>query len=689
MNLKSCLKILTIIIISNIPFSLEIKENSKNILLSDNVFITSHGVVFQNLGKVNIVTASHNLVISIDNNEIITSMDNLREIMNQILNLVKMQEHHYFNTYFITLLSNVINETNTKFNKFKGYFDTFNEKITFPTNINNNDNSKPIDTYSSEDNDNINTHVNNKYNHKIDLHNELDKIIQKIDNYDDDDDDDDEKRKDVNFIDAYISKVNIATLKMSKISKAIYSANVTARALYLHYTNNSHTLYNMTRENALINSINFLEISLINFNEEIDQLLYKLDSILTTRKTSVSIITPKYFIKVLQELQNRVKLLYPPTENFISEYYSISKSFVKKKDNKLYFIIEIPIKSDYEYNLYKLHFIWVPIYNLNGWARKFSYENKKYLAISDNHGEYILLDDLEDSMSIIYIPSKEVKKTESTYIQDDCLLSLLNEKSIIENEKNCVFIYEFNRDSEFIRIENFWIGSILTDNIHINKLCNQVLKVQKKRTSMNINRSIIKIPISHNCSYISDNFVIPKFESIYNFNDNKYNSKNIEILLNPINVTLPQSIKSLFLYKKTRYISTDDINMFSAYLEQNFPINSYINFGLFIIIFIYIVILSIFFLIYLKCWDQKLMKRQNQELIIEQMPNESSNLIQQPYMTTSSSSQPPLSPPPPPPLQSQFHNSNTIKFGFSSNNNKEKSSNPEIVYDEYNYISMK
>ena len=144
---------------------------------------------------------------------------------------------------------------------------------------------------------------------------------------------------------------------MSDIDKAVYGANLTLIALTLHVNDNSSYLYNVSSEIVLAQSINFCELALRDFNEEIKQLLCKLDSILATSKTSVLVITPETFKKVLVNLQNYVTLIYPPTEDYILEYYTISKTIVKKKDNKLYSIIQIPIKSNYEYNLYKLHFL--------------------------------------------------------------------------------------------------------------------------------------------------------------------------------------------------------------------------------------------------------------------------------------------------------------------------------------------
>ena len=191
-------------------------------------------------------------------------------------------------------------------------------------------------------------------------------------------------------------------------------------------------------------SLTFFEFSLKDIKEEVEEILYKLDSISMTSKTSILIISPQKFKNVLTNIQDKIELIYPPTDQYIPQYYDISKTYVFKKDNKLYFIIEIPIKSPYEYDLYKLHYLWLPIQNYVGWSRKI--DNKEnFFAISHDRTKYILLEYIDYCIylnpSIICTPHQEIQKTNINKM--NCIISLFNE-NITNN--NCVFLYERNRN---------------------------------------------------------------------------------------------------------------------------------------------------------------------------------------------------------------------------------------------------
>ena len=265
------------------------------LLLSENVNIARYGVIFENMGKINLVTASHNLVITFDSNNILESANKILEFMQDSINLIQKQEKHVLNVHCIYILKNIINQFESKFKIFKKYITTFDEEI----NRNNIDNSniKNNDNDINNDNDKTtNIYLSQKFND----------LIDKVD-----------KLNVTNFIDKYISKISITQRNMSKINKAIYRANITYRALLSHYENKTSYLYNITRETALFQSLSFFEFCLRDFNEEIEQLLYKLDSIITTSKTSVLVITPDKFMEILKEVQNKVDLLYPPIDDFI------------------------------------------------------------------------------------------------------------------------------------------------------------------------------------------------------------------------------------------------------------------------------------------------------------------------------------------------------------------------------------
>ena len=589
--------------------------------------IKNEGVIFQNLGKVNFITASHNLVITLDIENFENSIKELIKIMEANKDIINA-ETHYLSWHYFYLLNNVISQIKIKYHMFQRYIQTFNN-LSFQKKM-------------SYDN-------NEKF---------LNDIIDTVDNNDDSDE--------VTIINSYVSKVNIAKKNiMTDIDKAIYRSNLTLTALNLHLYDNSSFLFNVPREIVLSQSINFCELSLRDFNEEIKQLLYKLDSILATSKTSILVITPEKFKKVLEKLQNNVTLLYPPTQQFIPEYYTISKTIVKKKDNKLYFIIQIPIKSTYEYNLYKLHFLWIPLRNLQSWSRKINVENN-YLAISEDGGQYSLFDKLDFCVflksSMICIPTREIKFSSRIYPDENCLLSLYND----EIHNNCVFTYERDRKTEFIKVNSFWIGSILDDDEYIIQNCNS-----NDRKKINMPKGIVTLSISNNhCTYSGNKFLLPNFE-ISSDNDKK--PTQLEIVIEPIVVQFSSLIVSSLFLSNLKHITTHDITFFQAIVNNNDDkysnaiINSKTNFGLLIFICISFIVVGILLLIY---FSKTLGETQKQKKLLP-------TIIHHPLLLP-----PPLPPVPPPPPPPQFISDDDDD---DSNNSSNKLNH---TYEDCSYINM-
>lgn len=556
-------------------------NNSNNIPISKSISVSNNGIIFQKLGKINFISAFHNLVISFNSESIVNSGNNIINIMKKSRSLVN-KDDHYLKSYYIIMIEKIMKEFNKTFNKFKRY-------------INNN---------------NYNSIYSNK---------KLDNIIDEIENNNTSDSSDE-----INIINSYISKVNISNDNLSKINQALYRANLTMKALIAHYTVDGNILYNMSRELVMSYTLTSFDFCLRDFREEIGQLLYKLDSILTTSKTSILIITPEYFKKFLVRLQDElIELLYPPTDTFIPEYYSICNSAVKKRGNILFFIIKIPIKSSYKYDFYNIHYMSVPIINLPGWSRKLSNaQNKNYLAISADHSKYTIIDNLKDSCtsssltsSKICSSSQQIQKMSPSITQDSCLLSAYS--STIETT-DCNFTYEYNKMADFTVIENFWIGSIFKEKEYITKRCEGVIM----SSQIYIKRGIVKIPISNNCTYIGESFILPYSETKGN---NKPLSSAVETVLSPIMINFPPYVISkLFLNNENRvkYLTSNDINTFKNLYEETVSlsssfINSKINFIFFIIIFVYIIILTCS-VIYYYCLRMSMLSRRKQQQQEEQ-----------------------------------------------------------------------
>ena len=597
-------KILLIIIIIIIIISSSSSSKTKNVYITQNTFISQNGIIFQKLGKVDFITVFHNLVISFNSTSIIDSGNNLFEIMNASKTLVNSEDDHYLKHYYKIMLQNIMIEFKATFDKYKRYIN--------------------------------NTIYNNVEN--------FDNIIQKIENNNNNTSDE------INIIDSYVSKLNINIGNLSKIEQAIYRAKLTYRVLAAHYTNNSHSLYNVSRETIMSFSLTSFEFCLRDFNEEIEQILYKLDSILTTNKNSILIITPYYFQKFLNTLQNNLNLLYPATYKFIPKYYDICESVVRKKNNILYFIIKIPTKYKYEYDLFYMYYMSIPIINLPGWSRTVNNENKKnFLAISTDRLTYTILNNIKDSCisSKICNSNQQIQKTSSNINQDDecLLLSYLDNKNEEDIDTKCKFVYNNNnnndddKNAEFVIIDNFWIGSILKDNVRITKHCND-----NQPSSFNINKGIVKIPVSSNCTFDGSTFILPNSELKFNNKNNK-NNNYIETLIYPIKVNFSNFIISkLFFNNDITYLTSHDINNFKIlYNEKSSFINPKINFAFFIIIFVYILILTLL----INCLKNLILRK----------------LIYTPP--------PPPPPPPPPELESSYNN----EICNNNNNNRENNDN--------------
>ena len=462
------MNLLTITVITVIfsSFSITLTNCNENVFISKDAFINQYGVIFQNMGKINFISAHHHLVLSFDSFSIINYGNRLLQIVQDSEALVK-NHTHYLQNYYSIMLANIMIEFKAKFNKYKRYID------------------------------------NNEYSNNV---GNLDDIIESVQIHDDDDD---KVKHGLHLINPYVSRVNISNGNMSRIRQALYRATLTFKAINAHYTVSNHSLYNVSRELVMSYSLTSFEFCLRDFNEEIEQILYKLDSILTTNKNSILIITPESFQKFLRVLGDHLPLIYPPSDTFMPKYYSICQSAVKKKDNILYFVIKIPITSKQYYNLFGIKYVPVPIMNLPGWSRTlyFNKEEKTFLAISTDSTVYTILKNPKDSCisSKICNPYQHIQKVSTGLEGEDCLLLAYFNRSA--NDK-CQYIFEFNQRSKFTIVENFWIGSILTNNSYISKSCSNQMQIMN-----NIERGIIKIPISKNCTFSGNYYILPYLET--------------------------------------------------------------------------------------------------------------------------------------------------------------------------------
>ena len=534
------------------------------------ISISNHGVLFQNLGKIKYITAVHNSVISFNSQSIVNDGNALIDIIKDCKELVK-KNSHYLQIYYLEMLDNIIKEFNVVFDKYKRYIANNNYK----------------NVHSNENLDNVISEIENNSNSS--------------------------NKEDIRIINSYISTINISKDENQKIAQAISRAILTRKGLNAHYFNDSHSLYNVSTELVMSFSLTLLDFCYRDFRDAIEQILYTFDSILTTSKTSILVIIPEYFQKLLRKLQdNSIPILYPSTNSFIPKYYDICHSLVKKVDDILFVIVQIPIGSSANYDLYGIHYMSVPIQNLPGWSRKLDRgQNKNYLAVSRDYTKYVFFDNLEDSCvsssstaisSRICTSFQQIQKSD-----EECLL--FNTLPNITNHDKCNFIYEYNKKLEFKVIDNFWIGSVLKDQEEsINEQCNAHLY----SSNIRIKTGIIKIPVSSNCTYIGTNFILPKItNNIIDKNNNNNNDNaahlSVKVILNPITLNFSPSVSNLFLNRKRSLTTIDIENIMatasfysSSSSSSSFSfVNSTINFVIILVLFVFIITLAVLFIYYL------------------------------------------------------------------------------------------
>ena len=555
-----------------------LSESGEKKIITSNLSISENGVIFEKQGNIDFITASHNLVISLDSRSIIKAGNELLRIMNDSKEMVKNSDH-YLKDYYLTTLSGLMKRFSDAVEKYENFIN------------------------------------NTNYNDNFDL----DNILNEIDKNRGD------STSEIDLINSYISNVNISYTNTSKIKNAISRANLIYKTLNAHYNEPLSQLANSSTELIMTFSISFFEFCVRDFNEEIKQLFYRLNSILTSGKNSIFIITPKYFMNVLQKLQNDLHLIYPPTDKFISKYYSICSSSVRKKNQILYFIIKIPIKSAYKFQLFKVHYLSIPIGNLPGWTRGLNNApDTNYFAISNDGGQYVTLQN-----SCVLSTSKicnSVQQIQRTSIdgENHCLLSAYLNQAYKNNDNNCNFIYQYNDKSNFQIVESFWIGAILKNEMQINKVCLD----DGQQYTFKVKRGIVQIPISNNCSYIGETFILPASEMRVNV------VADIKEILVPLNVNFSDLIISKLFAKDSglKYLTSHDINTFkilSKEKRENSFMNSEVNLTFFISAVIYMIVVTGALIIYLRL---KIIRRTSND-----------NTLPTPPST-------PLLPPPPPPL---------------------------------------
>ena len=512
------------------------------------ITLKDNGVMFKKLGKVNFVTSCHNLVITYDvQTNFINPIDTLITTIKESKTIVENDSDYYY------LKDDYVYQVNTVIDKLDNIKTIFQKFVrAFP--------DTPYHTIPSETTDGFVSSPTKG---------EIANIIETINN--NNTTTTTASQFEGKMINRLISNIEINYENMTNIKNAIERANITHLAIYNHYKNNKSQMRNVSRDVVLSTSLSMFDSSLRDVKEDFEEFNYQIDSTVITRKTSVFIISPNTLLNIMHKLQHfQISLLYPALEQYIPEYYTISRTIIERRDNVFYFIIRIPIKSTYEYDIYKLYYFWIPISNVENWSRKIHFHDQeiKYLAINE-HQHYITLNNLQSCIykmisQLICVASKHFQKRNDgngKINEDNCILSIYNDESKEIQNKNCLFKYEFNRNTEFIKIDKDWIGSVKKSE-NVKKICSNNIN-----DNISIHKGIVRIPISNNCKYIGSTFMLPYFQWLIPNKD-----INISQISHPI--TLKNVASHLIPFftknKESKYLIAHDINNIKYMMENEY-----------------------------------------------------------------------------------------------------------------------
>lgn len=199
-----------------------------------------------------------------------------------------------------------------------------------------------------------------------------------------------------------ISKFNETILKLQKnehqLNEAIDNFTLILKNISVITERNQIQL-------SINNIFSSLEISIITLSFKLDDIINAI-VFSSINKLHPAIITPMQLYKELinnyRNLPQGLELPTPLELNMIHTMTNISKVLSYYMDNKLIFVLQIPLVSTMEYNLY--HNIPLPIPHISEQPDSFSLiiPTAKYIAITIDKNHYFDLDNLNNCILINY-----------------------------------------------------------------------------------------------------------------------------------------------------------------------------------------------------------------------------------------------------------------------------------------------
>lgn len=214
---------------------------------------------------------------------------------------------------------------------------------------------------------------------------------------------------------------------------------------------------------------------------------------------STHIIPDSLFLELLSEASKSGNgLLFPQQHQNLALYRKISKVFIKQKDPATYFFyLAIPLAAHTygSFNVYEVNSLPLPIPNSTN-SIEYIPEGK-YLAISDDHDRFLLLNDFHDCIKIDNTLICHPQTPIFSNLAHNCLYSIF--KSSPDNTCKKQILFKF--PPKFIRVTNgFLYATDVPLSLKIN--CPNSGRIAKIESSG-------FLPLDDDCHVSSKTFSVP------------------------------------------------------------------------------------------------------------------------------------------------------------------------------------
>lgn len=300
----------------------------------------------------------------------------------------------------------------------------------------------------------------------------------------------------IQVIKSTISNFN-DSISALKINESVFNKNIQKFNLFANsFSNRTRSL---ERLGLATNHIALLSYLVNELSEQYDILI---NAVLFAKQNVVhpSVITPIQLISSLHKNLNFLTegLTFPISldEQHASKLIEISKLSVYYSNNKIVFVIKIPLTTNSIFNLYKL--IPLPIPHPNQKTFAYIEPDFKFIGLTQNKAQYVHLNSLTECFQLTYNEYLcENHEIHSTFGNNECEISLIT-SYITEIPKVChtKIIYGTTKIWHELLSKNKWIY-ILSEPTILTILCPNVTMKDEKLQGIGI------VELDKNCKAYS------------------------------------------------------------------------------------------------------------------------------------------------------------------------------------------